>query len=87
MGSLDFAFFVVFAIGMALVIIVALFTTLAVMLAVAMALCLGVPAMTVAIAFGGRRLGFPAALKDEGSCASPQCEDDGNGDQVFFAGG
>jgi len=53
MGSLDFAFFVVFAIGMALVIIVALFTTLAVMLAVAMALCLGVPAMTVAIAFGG----------------------------------
>ena len=87
MGPLGFALFVVLAIGMAFVIIVTRLTGLAVMLAVAMALCLGVATMTVAIAFDCCRLGFAAALKDEGSCANPQCEDDGNGDQVFFAGG
>ena len=85
MGTLGFALFVVLAVRMALVIVVALFPAFAMVLTIAVLLGLGVAAVTVAITLGGRGFGFTAALKDEGSRSDPQCKDDGNGDQVLFA--
>lgn len=84
MWALGFALFVVFTIGMPLVIVVALFATLAMVLAVAVSLGLGMAAVTVAIVLGGCGFGLAATLQDEGSRADPYCEDYCNGDQVFL---
>ena len=86
-SALGLALFMVFAVRMALVITVALFSCLAMVLAVAVALGFSVAAVPVAIAFGSSRLGLSAALQDEGAGPDPQCEDDRNGDQVLFTDG
>ena len=71
MGTLGFALFVVLAVRMALVIVVALFPAFAMVLTIAVLLGLGVAAVTVAITLGGRCFGFTATLKDENSRSAP----------------
>ena len=71
MWSLGFALFMVFTIGMPLVIVVALFATLAMVFTVAVSLRFSMAAMPVAIALGGRSFGLAATLQDEGSRADP----------------
>ena len=85
--ALGSALFVALAVRMALVIVVALFSCLAVVLTVAMSLGLGMAAVPVAIALSGCGFWLAAALQDKCSRPDSQCEDDGNGDQVLFTDG